>query len=140
MSRWARRPPKQGHHSNDVLACPSEVWEGFVVLDDHPVHVVGHDARTPTVSVVLDLSFELHAFLLELESCFLELLVPSLQLLYSQARWGPCIPLDLVIEVVCWGSLSLMDAFNVSFGGTYHETFMRRVMAPPAGVRVGGRP
>ena len=43
---------------------------------------MGHGARTPTVYVVLDLSLELHAFLLELESCFFELLVPRLQLLY----------------------------------------------------------
>ena len=43
------------------------MWEGFVVLDDPPVHVAGHGARTPTVSVALDLSLELRAFLLELE-------------------------------------------------------------------------
>ena len=59
-----------------------KVWEGFIVLDDPPVHVAGHGVCTPTVSMVLDLLLELHAFLLELESCFLELLVPSLQLLY----------------------------------------------------------
>ena len=80
--------------------------------------------------MALDLSLKLHAFLPELESCFLELLVPGLQLLYPQARWGPCIPIDLVIKVIHWGSLSLMDAFNISLGGTYHETFMRGVMAP----------
>ena len=38
--------------------------------------------RTPTVFVVLDLSLELRAFLLELESCFFELLVLRRQLLY----------------------------------------------------------
>ena len=37
-------------------------------------------AHGPTVSVALVLSLELHAFLLELESCFLELLVPGVQL------------------------------------------------------------
>ena len=36
--------------------------------------------------------------------------------------------------------LFLMDAFDVSLGGTYHETFTRRVLAPPAGVRVEGQP
>ena len=51
------------------------MWEGFIVLDDPPVHITGHSTRTPTVSVVLDLSLELHVFLLELESCFFELLV-----------------------------------------------------------------
>ena len=89
--------------------------------------------------MALDLSLELRAFLLELESCFFELLVPRPQLLYPQARWGPCIPLDLIVKIVCWGSPSLVDAFDVSLGGTYHETLTRGVMAPPAGVRVGGR-
>ena len=62
------------------------------------------------------MSLELRVFLLELESCFIDLLVPGLQLLYPQARWGPCIPLNLVVEVVRWGILSLVDAFNVSLG------------------------
>ena len=66
--------------------------------------------------MALNLPIELRVFLLELESCFLELLVPGLQLLYPYVMWGPCIPLDLIIEVVCWGSLSLMDAFDVSLG------------------------
>ena len=52
---------------------------------------------------------------------------------------GPCIPLDLIIKVIRWGSLSLVDAFDVPLGGTCHETFTRGVMAPLAGVRVGGR-
>ena len=76
--RVPRKLPEQGRCGRDVLACPGEVWEGFIVLDDPPVHVVGHGARTPTVFVVLDLSLKLRAFLLELESCILELLVPGL--------------------------------------------------------------
>ena len=28
-----RKPPEQGRRNNDVLACPGEVWEGFVVLE-----------------------------------------------------------------------------------------------------------
>ena len=71
------KPSEQGR-----LARPGEVWEDFIVLDDPPVHVVGHGARTPMVSMALDLSIELRAFLLELESCFLELLVLGLQLLH----------------------------------------------------------
>jgi len=66
--------------------------------------------------MALDLLLELRAFLLELESCFFELLVSCPQLLYLQARWGRCISLDLVIEVIYWGSPSLMDAFDVSLG------------------------
>ena len=58
------------------------MWEGFIILDDPPVHVAGHGACMPTVSMVLDLLLERRTFLLELESCFLELLVPGLQLLY----------------------------------------------------------
>ena len=115
------------------------MWEDFVVLNDPPIHVVGHSTHTSTISVALDLSPELHVFLLELESCFFKLLVPRPQLLYPQARWGPHIPFDLVIEVVCWGSPSIMDAFDVYLGGTCHETFSRGVMAPPARVRVGGQ-
>ena len=80
--------------------------------------------------MALDLLFELDAFLLELESCFLKLLVLGLQLIHSQAGWGPNFPLDLVIEVVCRGSLLLVDAFDMSFEGTYHKTFMRGVMVP----------
>ena len=87
--RGPRKPSEQGHHSSDVLALPGEVWEGFIVLDDPLVHVVGHSVSTPAVSVALDLSLELRAFLLELESCFFELLAPRPQLLYPQVRWGP---------------------------------------------------
>ena len=72
------KPLKQGNRSSDVLACPGEVWEGFVILNDPLVHIAGHGTCTPTVSVALDLSLKLRAFLLELESCFLELLVPGL--------------------------------------------------------------
>ena len=49
------------------------------------------------------------------------------------------IPLDLIIEAIRWGSLSLVDAFNIPLEGTYHETFMRGVMAPPTGVRARGQ-
>ena len=72
---WPRKPSKQGRRSSYVLARPGEVWEGFIVLDDPSVHVAGHGARTPAVSMALNLLLELRAFLLELESCFLELLV-----------------------------------------------------------------
>ena len=58
------------------------MWEGFIILDDPLVHIAGHGTCTPIVSVALELLLELYAFLLELESCFLELLVPSLQLLH----------------------------------------------------------
>ena len=77
-----RKPPEQGRRGSDVLACPGEVWEGFIILDDPPVHVAGHGVHTPAVSVVLDLSLELRAFLLKLESCFVGFLVLGLQLLH----------------------------------------------------------
>ena len=134
------KPTEQGHYSSDVLACPGEVREGFIILDDPPVHVTSHGARSPTTSVALDLLTEFRTFLLELESCFLELLVSGLQLLHPQARWGPYVPLDLVVEVVRWGSLLLVDAFDVSFKGTCHEAFTRGVLASPTGVRARGRP
>ena len=78
MHHGPRKYPEQGHRSSDVLACPGEVWEGFVILDDPLVHVAGHSACTPTISMALDLC----TFLLKLESCFFELLVPHPQLLY----------------------------------------------------------
>ena len=80
--RGPQKPMEQGCHSSDVLAHPGEVWEGLIIYDDPTVYVVGHGERAPTVSMALDLPIELRAFLLELESCFLELLVPGLQLLY----------------------------------------------------------
>ena len=66
---------EQGRRSGDVLACPGEAREGFIVGDDPPVHVAGHGAGAPTVSTVLDLLIKLHAFLLELEPRFLDLSV-----------------------------------------------------------------
>ena len=72
------KPLEQGHNSSDVLACPGEVWEGFIILDDPPVHVMGHGTCTPTISMVLGLSLKLCAFLLELESCFFELFLHAL--------------------------------------------------------------
>ena len=71
--RGPRMPLEQGCRSNDVLARPGEVWEGFIILDDPPIHVTGHGACAPTISMALNLVVKLHAFLLELESCFLEL-------------------------------------------------------------------
>ena len=115
-----------------------EVGEGLIVLDDPSVHIADHGERAPTVSMALDLPIELHALLLELDSRFLELLVPGLQLIHPQAGWGPYFPLDLIVKVVRRGSLLLVDAFDVFFGGTCHKTFTRGVMAPPVGVRVGG--
>ena len=73
-----QKPLEQGHHGSDVLACSGKVWEGFAILVDPLVHVVGHGMRTPTVSVAL----ELRAILLKLESCFFELLVLLPQPLY----------------------------------------------------------
>ena len=84
--RVLRKPPEQGLRGSDVLACPGEVWEGFVILNDPSGHIAGHGTCTPSISMALDLSLELRAFLLELESCFFELLVPHPQLLYSQVR------------------------------------------------------
>jgi len=71
--RGSRELPEQGHRSSDVLACPGEVWERFIVLDDPLVHVAGHGACASTVSMALDLLIKLYAFLLELESRFLDL-------------------------------------------------------------------
>ena len=67
------KPPEQGCHSSDILACLDKVRERLIILDDPPVHVTGHGACASPVSVALDLVIELCAFLLELESRFLKL-------------------------------------------------------------------
>ena len=61
---------EQGRGSGDDLAHPSEMRKGFIVGDDPSVYVTGHGVCAPTVSAAFDLSIELRAFLLELESCF----------------------------------------------------------------------
>ena len=66
---------EQGYHNGDVLACPSEARKGFTIGDDPLVHVTGHGACAPAIFMVLDFLIELCAFLLELEPCFLYLLV-----------------------------------------------------------------
>ena len=66
---------EQGYHDCDVLACPDEAREGFIIRDDPSVHIVGHGACAPAVSMALDLPIKLRALLLQLESRFLELLV-----------------------------------------------------------------
>ena len=81
---------EQGRRGGDVLAHPGKAREGFVIGDDPSVHIMGHGACASTVFVVLDLPIELHAFLLEVESCFLDLSVLSFQLLHLHARWGHC--------------------------------------------------
>ena len=130
---------RQEVSSSDVLTCPGEMRECLIVLDDPPVHVTGHGACAPSVSMALNLAIELCVFLLKLESRFLELLVLCFQLLHPHARWGRCLPLGLIIEAVHWGSILLVDAFDVPLGGTCHEAFTRGVMAPPAGVKARGR-
>ena len=90
--RRLREPSEQSHRGSDVLACPGEVWERLIVLDDPSVHVTGHGACASSVSMALELTIELRAFLLELESRFLKLQVLGLQLLHPQARWGSCTP------------------------------------------------
>ena len=129
---------EQGHRSSDVLAHSGEAREGFIIRDDPPVHVAGHGACAPTVSMALDITIELRMFLLELELCFLKLLVLGFQLFHPHARWGRYLPLSLIVEVVRRGSLLLVDAFDVSLWGTCHEAFTTGVMAPPTGVRARG--
>jgi hypothetical protein len=126
---------EQGHNHDDVLACLGKAMEGFIIYDDPLVHVTGHGMCARTVSTTLYLLIELCAFLLELQSHFLDLLVLGFQLLHWHAWQGCYLPIGLIIEVICWGSLPLMDALDVPLGGTHHEAFTRGVMASPARVR-----
>jgi len=129
---------EQGRRGGDVLAHPSEAREGFIVGDDPSVHVAGHGAGAPTISAASDLPIELRAFLHKLESRFLDLPMSGFQLLHPHGRWGHCLPFGHIAEVVRRGSPLLGDAFDVSLGGTRHESFLGGVMAPPAGVKARG--
>ena len=126
---------EQGHCGGDVLACPSEVRKGFIVDDDPSVYVMGHGACAPTISTAFDLLIDLRVFPHKLLSDFIDLPLFSSQLLHPYMRWGRCLPFGFVAEVACRGSLIRGDAFDVSLGGTRHETFPGGVMAPPARVR-----
>ena len=50
--------------------------EASVVLDDPPVYVKGDGTWAATNPTMLDLTFELHALLLQLEARIFELLMP----------------------------------------------------------------
>ena len=126
---------EQGRCGSDVLACPNDVRKGFIVGDDPSVHVMGHGACAPTVSVAFDLSIDLRVFPQKLLSGFIDLPLSGSQLLHPYARWVRCLPFDFATEVACWGSLHHGDTFDMSLGGTRHEIFLGGVMAPPAGVR-----
>ena len=56
-SLW--KATEQGRCGGDVLACPSKVGKGFIIGDDPLVHVVGHGACMPSISVVPDLLVDL---------------------------------------------------------------------------------
>ena len=64
---------EQGHHDSNVLACPSKAREGFIVCDDPLVHITGHGACAPTVSVTFNLPIDLRVFPHKLESGFIDL-------------------------------------------------------------------
>ena len=59
-----REPSEQGRHGSYVLACPGEVGEASVILDDPPVYVMGDGACTTTVSAAFNLTLKHHTLLL----------------------------------------------------------------------------
>ena len=129
---------EQGHCGGDVLACPSEVRKGFIIGDDPSVYITGHGACAPTVSTVFDLLIDLRVFPHKLLSSFIDLPLLDSQLLHPYTRWGRCLSFGFTSEVASRGSLLRRDTFDMSLGGTRQETFLGRVMAPPAGVRARG--
>ena len=72
-SLWKAK--KQGRCGGDVLACPSEVRKGFIIGNDPSVHIMGHGACAPTVSMAFDLSIDLRVLLNKLLSGFVYLLL-----------------------------------------------------------------
>ena len=64
---------EQGRGGGDVLACSSEARKGFIIDDDPSVHVMGHGACAPTVSVAFNLPIDLRVFPHKRESGFIDL-------------------------------------------------------------------
>jgi hypothetical protein len=58
QASWAPRALKQSCHPSYVLACPSEVWESVIILDDSPMHVAVPSAHL--ITVLCDLMLECH--------------------------------------------------------------------------------
>ena len=124
-----------GHCGGDVLACSSKVRKGFIISDDPSIHITGHGTCAPTVSAAFDLPIDLRVFLNKLLPNFVYLSLLGSQLLHPYVRWGHCSPFGSVTEVAYRGDLLLGGAFDVSLGGSRHETLPGGVMTPPAGVR-----
>jgi hypothetical protein len=61
-----REPSEQSRRYGDVLACPGEVWETIIVLDDSSMHIAGLSVHL--IMVLCDLMLEHHALLLQMES------------------------------------------------------------------------
>ena len=101
---------------------------------------MGHGACVPTISAALDLLVDLHVLPNKLLSGFVYFPLSGSQLLHPYVRWGRCSPFGSITEVACHGGLLHGGAFDVSLGGTRHETFLGGVMAPPAGVRARVQP
>ena len=64
---------EQGRCSDDVLAWPGKARKGFIIDDDPSIHITGHGACAPTVSVAFDLPIDLRVFPNKLLSGFVDL-------------------------------------------------------------------
>ena len=107
-----RKAMKQGRGGGDVLARPSEVRKGFTIGDDPSVHVTGHGACVPTISVAFDLLIDFHVLPYKLLPDFIYFLLLGSQLLHPYMMWGRCPPFGCATEVACRGSLLHGDAFR----------------------------
>jgi hypothetical protein len=108
---------EQNRCGNNVLARPGEEWGTLIIFEDPPVDIGGVGACPPTISAVSNLALEFGMFLLQLEACLLELLLPVSQLLQPHARRG-LVSLPGSIVGDARGSVSIMDAFNVPLWGS----------------------
>ena len=61
--RGLRKAVQQGHHSGDVLTCPSEVREGLVVNEDPLVCSPSRGARVPPVYAAFNLTIDVRVLL-----------------------------------------------------------------------------
>jgi hypothetical protein len=73
------------------MACPGEVQESIVILDNSLVRVVGTRTRTHLIMVLCDLMFEHRTLLLQMESCGFELLLPLPQLVHTRVGRDLCV-------------------------------------------------
>ena len=66
---------EQSRCGGDVLACPVAVRKGFIISNGPSIHIAGHGACAPTVSMAFDLAIDLRILSNKLLSGFVYFLL-----------------------------------------------------------------